>query len=372
MKLPERVRTRARRIYLELNRRTGGAPKILQRTIARYGETNTAEAAAGLAYYLFFSLFPLLLVLVTAATYVWDLNSGQAFQRAVNFISQAIPISRGVISDNLQAVLKQRGTIGIVSLIGTIWSASSAFAVLTRNVNQAWSQTKERGFLKQRLTALAIVGVLVLLLFLSLAASAVGGLLPRLDLLNPRLEFLKSVLWSLVLTQLIPFLLSMLLFLALYRWVPAGETNTSEAAAGLAYYLFFSLFPLLLVLVTAATYVWDLNSSQAFQQAVNFISQAIPISRSVISDNLQAVLKQTRDHRHRQSHRHDLERIQRFCGAHAEREPGLVADKGTRISQTAAHRPGDGRGARAAALSLIGSQCHRGTPAPTRPLQSQA
>ena len=130
-----------------------------------------------MAYYLFFSLFPLLLVLVTAATYVWDLNSGQAFQRAVNFISQAIPISRDVISDNFQSVLKQRGTIGIVSLIGTVWSASSAFAVLTRNVNQAWPETRT-GILKQRLTALAMVGVLVLLLFLSLAASAVGGLFP--------------------------------------------------------------------------------------------------------------------------------------------------------------------------------------------------
>ncbi len=225
MKFPERLRARARRIYLEVNRRTGGAPKILQRTLARYGETQASEAAAGLAYYLFFSLFPLLLVLVTTATYVWKLDSGQAFQQAVNFISQAVPISRSVISDNLQAVLQQRGTIGIVSLIGTIWSASSAFAVLTRNVNQAWSQTKERGFLKQRLTALAMVGVLVLLLFLSLAASAVGRLVPRLNLANPQLDFFKTVLWSLVLSQVLPFLLSMLLFVALYRWVPAAKPS---------------------------------------------------------------------------------------------------------------------------------------------------
>jgi membrane protein len=203
---------------------------IVRHTLAGYGDTRASQAAAGLAYYILFSLFPLLLVLVTVATYFWNLESKVAFQEAVSLIEQAIPVSRDLISESLSTALELRGPVGLIGLVGTIWSASGAFATLTRNINLAWSKAEVPGFVRQRLTALAMVGALILLLFLSVAATTLGRVLPAPNVQDPTLNAATKLLvaataWSRITTQLLPLVLSVLLFIALYRWVPTERAS---------------------------------------------------------------------------------------------------------------------------------------------------
>jgi len=227
----DRVRRWLDRVYRQLDAVTGGAPGILKRAGQRYGQTRASQAAAGLAYYLFFSLFPLLIVLVAAASYIWDLESELAFQEAVRFIAEIIPVSHSLIADNLQTVLETRGAVTVVGLIGTVWSASSAFTIISRNVNAAWENSERRSFLRQRLVALAMVAALVLLLLLSLASSALTGILSRLETLSPALRFLGTRLWALA-THVVPVVLSFAMFLALYRWVPNKTVSWRAALWG--------------------------------------------------------------------------------------------------------------------------------------------
>ena len=67
------------------------------------------------------------------------------------------------------------------------------------------------------------------------------------------------------------------------------ELRGAEFAATLAYYALFSLFPLVLFLLAILSFVLE-NSDQAYAQTVRFIHNAIPISFSVISDNLKEVV----------------------------------------------------------------------------------
>ena len=57
------------RFYSWLNRLTRGGFGILIEAIRSFVRANAAEAAAGLAFYAVFSLFPLLMILVTAVSY---------------------------------------------------------------------------------------------------------------------------------------------------------------------------------------------------------------------------------------------------------------------------------------------------------------
>jgi uncharacterized BrkB/YihY/UPF0761 family membrane protein len=75
-------------------------------------------------------------------------------------------------------VLELRGAVGIVGLVGLLWSASGVFTVLAYNVNRAWPGAEPRSFLKRRLLGFAMLGTLVLFLGLSLGSSAVLNLLP--------------------------------------------------------------------------------------------------------------------------------------------------------------------------------------------------
>lgn len=218
-------------LYRKINRHTGGALRVLRRAGERFGETQATQAAAGLAYYTFFSLFPLLLVLVAAATYLFDLGSQAAFQEAVSLISEAIPVSQDLIGQNLQIVLERRGTFTFVSVLAALWSASNAFTILSNNINLAWSSSSERGFLGKRLVAFAMVGAVVVLLLLSLLTSPLTNLLSNLTLPFAQLAFLKSLIWSWA-TRLLPIFFSALMFLMLYRWVPTEAVSWRAALWG--------------------------------------------------------------------------------------------------------------------------------------------
>ncbi len=221
------LKARAAEIYKTANRRSGGVLGIVKGSIESFGDARGSEAAAGMAYYTLFSLFPLLLALVAAGSYLLDRQ--QVFQQVVDLVSNAFPISQNLIEVNLRQVLQLRGAVGLIGLVVALWSASGAFTILTRNVNRAWAEAPPRGFLESRLVALGMVGSLAVLLILSLLASTALNVLSRLQVPLVDIQSLYSTpLWT-TLSDLVPWLFIFLLFLALYRWVPNAEVSWAAA-----------------------------------------------------------------------------------------------------------------------------------------------
>ena len=228
----ENLRAVGEKIYRDLNARTDGALRILKRTFERFSEDRSSQAAAGLAFYIFFSLFPLLLVLVAVASSL--LREEAAFAEALNFIAQAIPVSRELIARNLRTAMERRTAVGSISFVGALWSATNAFATLTQHINRAWKQAQAPGFLRKRILGFAIVGVLVIVLLFSIIASTALPLVPRWiesTLGVENVAFFRGWLWSIV-TRLIPPVLLLLLLIGLYRWVPNTDVRWRAALWG--------------------------------------------------------------------------------------------------------------------------------------------
>jgi membrane protein len=236
---------RLRDVYRRLNAYSGGTLDILHRAILHFGRARASEAAASMAYYALFSLFPLALVLVSATGFF--LESGAAYVQVLAFMSEVIPVSRGLIERNVSQVLEQRRAIGLVGLAGLLWSASGVFTTLVRNISRAWPETELRSVVEQRLVGLVIVGLLVLLLILSLVFTTVLDFLPSLTTpLGDRFSLFKTPLWT-FLSNILPWLFAFLIFLALYRWVPNRRVPWSAAfwgalIAALAWEIASSLF----------------------------------------------------------------------------------------------------------------------------------
>src|SRR6266542_6339952 len=87
---------------------------ILTNTLRTFTEKQAAQASASLAYYTLFSIFPLLLVFIAAGSFFLDRN--QVFNTVTQLVQQALPVSRQIINENLQQILKARGTAGIISI----------------------------------------------------------------------------------------------------------------------------------------------------------------------------------------------------------------------------------------------------------------
>jgi membrane protein len=218
---------RAKKAYSHANDLSGGILGIIRDAIESFGDARGSEAAASMAYYTLFSLFPLLLALVAAGSYFLDQQ--QVFQQVVDLIAEAFPISQSLIEENIQQVLQMRGAVGLIGLGVALWSTSGAFTVLTRNINRAWRTAEPRGFFKSRVIALGMVGTLAVLLVVSLLLSTTLNVLSRFEVPLVDLESLYGTpLWT-ALSDLIPWVFIVFVFLALYRWVPNAEVRWSAA-----------------------------------------------------------------------------------------------------------------------------------------------
>jgi membrane protein len=198
---------------------------VVYHTIQRFGRSRTAEAAAGIAFFGLFSMFPLLLILVGMGSSI--LHSPQAQEQVLHTLMDALPFSVDIVEENVQKVLRARGSVQVFGWLGLAWSATGAFTALTRNINQAWPNADRHNFFKMRLMAFSMLAVLVLASGVVVAVNTVVHFLP------PNLDGIAALMVSLrYFSQVIIWVLVFITLLWLYRWIPNTDVLWSEAAWG--------------------------------------------------------------------------------------------------------------------------------------------
>ncbi len=221
------ISNRINRVYQHANQISGNRLNIIRDAIGTYTITRANQAAASLAYYVIFSLFPLLLVLISVGSFF--LNREQVYQKVSHLVQQSIPASAQWIDQNLNHILEQRGTVGIIGLITLIWAASGGFIGLAYNINLAWLEAPQRNFFQGRLIAIEMLAGISGLFFLSLILDWIFNLLRAFNLpfaSSPNLNF-WGWFWS-----LLSWLTIFLLFFALYYWVPTVNVRGGAAFWG--------------------------------------------------------------------------------------------------------------------------------------------
>ncbi len=214
-------------LYESLDRISFGALGVLTQAVRSLLEQRGPEAAASLAYYAFFSLFPFLLVTVAIASFFFEDQRAQ--QELLNLITRAFPVSRQIIQNNIERVLELRGAVGIAAIAGLLWSASGFFNTLIAHVNRAWSNGTPRGFLTRRSLAMVIV---LALFALAALGTFVLDLLPSLRIpIGGGTALYETAAWT-ILSSAVSVFLRLVLFFSLYRWVPSAEVRPSAAFWG--------------------------------------------------------------------------------------------------------------------------------------------
>ncbi len=218
--------------YRRVDSFTGGVLGIIRRAVQRFTEERGAETAASLAYYAFFSIFPMMLVFIAIASFFVDRNVVQS--QLLNLLQGIIPGVEEVIIANIERVLRLRGAVTLIAVVSLTWSATSVFNILAKNINRAFPHANVPDFFKGRLLGFFMILGLGLLLLLSLVASTLSGLIPVINIpLNGR-PLHETFLWQLG-AFLIPIVVNMLMFWALYMWVPSVKVSRKAALIGAAF-----------------------------------------------------------------------------------------------------------------------------------------
>lgn len=215
--------------YYQADKFSGGVLGIIHNTIQRFTKERGAEAAASLAYYIFFSLFPMVLVIIVVGSFFVDRNVVQA--NLLNLLQGVLPGVEEIVIENIDRVLELRGSVTFIALISLTWSATMAFNVIAKNINRAFPKATVPNFLKGRLMGLFMILGLALLMLLSFAASTVSSLIPVINIpLNDK-ALHETVLWQIG-SFMVPILINFLMFWALYQWVPQISVNRRAAVIG--------------------------------------------------------------------------------------------------------------------------------------------
>lgn len=228
-KSSQEVIARIKTYYRHLNHLSGGILGIIRQSFQRFTKERGAEAAASLAYYAFFSIFPMLLVFIVIGSFFVDRSVVQA--QLLDMLQGVIPGAKEVVIENIDRVLELRSAVTFIALLSLVWSATSVFNILAININRAFPKGGSLNFLKGRLMGFLMFLGLGLLMLLSFASSTVIGLIPSIDIPLNGKALHETFVWR-ILSLSIPVLINMLLFWAIYQWVPTASISRRASLIG--------------------------------------------------------------------------------------------------------------------------------------------
>jgi len=208
--------------FSKANKKSFGFLGILRYAVERFSALRGVEGSASIAFFTIFGLPPLLIVLVSVASYYLEIPDIQ--EQIIQAIREILPIPPDLIIEFLEGVLNQRGAVGIIGLIGLAWAGSGVLMSLTANINRAWPTAKIRNVVENRLIAFLMIGMFILFIAVSSILSTVAAFFSQFDI--PVVDFSAPVG---MITDIIFFALRFTLFLALYFFVP--KTKVKKRAA---------------------------------------------------------------------------------------------------------------------------------------------
>ena len=202
---------------------TRALPTYLARAISNFFSYGARQAAA-LSYYAIFSVFPLTLlfavVLSRIVTPVFEpVIAAQQIEFGIEpFLPAGATQTLQLFEDNLTQALEQGASFSLIAVLGLIWSGLGLFSNITSSLDFIFHVPSSRSIWHQRLVAVIMAMVLIILLATSFLTSAALRLVGALLLERPSL-------WLNIGTIFLPLGLNMVIFALLFRYVPARRVH---------------------------------------------------------------------------------------------------------------------------------------------------
>lgn len=191
-------------------------PYYLWRAVLNFSHSGTRQAAA-LAYYAIFSIFPLsLLLAILVSSLLGPVAAQEQIASALSFFVP--PETVQLLLKNVTEAMQQGSSFTLVALAGLVWSALGLFSNITFSLDVIFMVPARRSLWRQRLVALLMTLILVVLVTASFLTSAALRLISA-SLLG------QTSNWLTVGTIFLPFGLNMVIFALLFRYVPSRRVH---------------------------------------------------------------------------------------------------------------------------------------------------
>ena len=195
-----------------------GRETVPARVLAAYGESQAGNYALALAFAGFMSMFPLILGALSIIGLAIRDPATEAHLQSL--VLQVFPASaQPELQKALTGVKQSAGWLGVVSLAGLVWSASSIFSAMEFALTRIFG-TRQRNMLRQRLMGLVMMLVLVVAIVVMVGVNAAIAFIPLASWITWTIGFVAGAMVMIALLT------------ALYRFVPNRAFQLRDVLPG--------------------------------------------------------------------------------------------------------------------------------------------
>lgn len=213
----------------------------------KFRDDDVPALAAQLTYYIVLAFFPFLIFLIAILSYT-PFNGVDTLRQLNRLLPQSTYNLLEEIIFN-KADVKSTSVLSL-SMVGTVWSASSGVSAIIRGINKAYGQKEYRSFWRVKWLSVIFTIALALVFIFSLFMLVLGETLWKyfFNFLGSAAVY-KST-WNII-RHFIPLLTMFLVFSAAYIYFPCRRMKFGEVIPG----AIFSTISLIIISLAFSFYV---------------------------------------------------------------------------------------------------------------------
>jgi membrane protein len=214
------------KLALERARARSAIVDVAVRTFKRFSEDEGGPRAAALTYYIFFSIFPLVLFAVSALGYLAFVSEAVKTD-LIDAGVDAFPMLRDVLSPNgLEQIVANRGSLAGLALVLALYSGTGVVLALEHALNRIHHLEDEGNFFQKRIWALKWLAMLGLAALATVAAGTVAQVIA--DVLD------GGTVAALIAAALlvVGFVLNLFVFMTAFRFLTTKKQSWRDVFPG--------------------------------------------------------------------------------------------------------------------------------------------
>ncbi|MDS0526208.1 YihY/virulence factor BrkB family protein [Clostridium sp. SHJSY1] len=229
---------------------------LLIHLIVKVNKDDIFALASQLAYYLVLSFFPFLVFLLTLVGFL-NLNSKEVLEGLKTILPLSVlELTETTIVEVLQS--QNTGLLG-VSIILSIWSASSGFRAVIKGIHKAYNIADERSYIKRATISFVSTITLAITVIMALLLLVFGKVIGIYLVETFPFGNAIGVVWNILRYGIIVFVL-ILVFAAIYRYTPSKQLKWKEVLPGAV----FSTVGWLMISIIFSFYINNYNNYSRF------------------------------------------------------------------------------------------------------------